>query len=275
VALLLRTLRGTATKVLQDSGGAVLGIVILARDTLIRVECERRVSQQCCVGSLHASKLACRPAVYLPLYHHRVSASPVENLAPLLGVRGLPEPDAANPYLERFYRDPERWALQNLLFFFERSVHEQVEALEGQLGVLQERLPQEHFDVFGREFHAQGFLADDDIAVADRLATLVADTLLPPDLVLYLDIDPQEAFSRIKTRGHVGDDSITLEYLCGLARRYEAFISSWHRCPVIRLNSTDFDVRAAEDVQAIADSVLTQLPTERSAFLERSATSRP
>ena len=199
----------------------------------------------------------------------------VENLAPLLGVRGLPEPDAANPYLERFYRDPERWALQNLLFFFERSVHEQVEALEGQLGVLQERLPQEHFDVFGREFHAQGFLADDDIAVADRLATLVADTLLPPDLVLYLDIDPQEAFSRIKTRGHVGDDSITLEYLCGLARRYEAFISSWHRCPVIRLNSTDFDVRAAEDVQAIADSVLTQLPTERSAFLERSATSRP
>jgi deoxyadenosine/deoxycytidine kinase len=199
----------------------------------------------------------------------------VQNLAPLLGVRGLREPDAANPYLERFYREPERWALQNLLFFFERSMHEQVGGLEGQLGVLQERIPQEHVDVFGREFHAQGFLADHDMALADRLATLVAGTLVAPDLVLYLEIDPEEAFSRIKTRGHVGDDSITLDYLRALARRYEAFIGSWDRCPVIRLNSIDLDVRAPEDVQAIADSVVTKLPAERSALLGRSATSRP
>jgi deoxyadenosine/deoxycytidine kinase len=199
----------------------------------------------------------------------------VENLAPLLGVTGLPEPDAANPYLERFYADPERWALQNLLFFFERSMHEQMGALKGQLGVLQERLPQEHVDVFGREFHAQGFLADHDMALAERLTTLVACTLVPPDLVLYLEIDPEEAFSRIKRRGHVGDDSITVGYLRGLARRYEAFIGSWHRCPVIRLDSMDLDVRAPEDVQAIAGSVLTQLPAERSALLGRPATSRP
>lgn len=198
----------------------------------------------------------------------------VRNLAPLLGLQPVPEPDAANPYLERYYRDPGRWAFQNLLFFFEQSVLDQVQAQQSPVGVIQERLPQEHIEVFGRKFNADGFVADDELALVDRLWALIARVVQSPTLLIYLEVDPDTAFSRIKARTHIGDDGLTLPYLRDLGRRYDSFIRSWKLCPVIRLDSRVIDVQEPDDVEQVAAIVLQHLPPVKAASLARSATSR-
>lgn len=188
----------------------------------------------------------------------------VGGLAFKLGLTPVLERDTANPYLERFYRDPERWALHNFLFFFEQSLTDQLAAAERGAGIVHERLPQEHLEVFGREFYAHGFLSDDDIALLERLWMLTGRLLRPPDLLIHLEVTPDRALARLRERRHAGDDQITRRYLDELGRRYDRFADSWRASPVLRIDTQGLDVRSAPAVDRIARDVLDLLPAAES-----------
>lgn len=193
----------------------------------------------------------------------------VRRLGLELGLTTLLERDIANPYLESFYGDPESWAFRSFLLFFEQSLADQLAARDGAAGVIQERLPQEHLEVFGREFRAHGFLSDDDMALFERLWMLTSRLLRPPDLLIHLDVDSDEAFARLRKRAHPGDDHITLQYLNELGRRYDQFVGSWDACPVMRVNTQVLDVRSAHDVERVASDVIELLPAAKSLSLAR------
>lgn len=193
----------------------------------------------------------------------------VAGLASELSITPLLERDTANPYLEPFYREPERWAFRNFLFFFEQSVADQLAARDRGRDALQERLPQEHLEVFGREFRARGFLSDDDMALLDRLWIVTSRLLRPPDLLIQLEVEPDNALARLRERAHPGDDRITRRYLNELGHRYDYFVDTWQASPVIRANSQEIDVRNADDVRRIARDVLKFLPAAKSLSIAR------
>ena len=68
-----------------------------------------------------------------------------------------------------------------------------------------------------------------------------------PNLIVHLDVSPEESLRRIKMRNRECESSISLDYLQNLHAAYEAFIADIARMiPVIRVNYERF--RTADEM---------------------------
>lgn len=171
----------------------------------------------------------------------------VRGLSRELGFASLEERFEENPYLERFYREPSRWAFKSFVFFFQRTLDDYLKAQESNSGSVQERVLEEHLLVFGEEFRADGYLEDEDLRVLRELTRSSLKMAKGPDLLIYLDIDPAEALARIRHRANEVEGEIPLEYLEALHRRYEDLLTQWQG-DLLRLKAREWDFRETAEV---------------------------
>ena len=161
-----------------------------------------------------------------------------KRLAARLGADLLLEQPGENPFLARFYEDMARYALPTQLFFlFQRS--RQLEPLAQP-------------DMFGRATVAD-FLIDKDplfarlTLSADELALYqrIYDALRPrapvPDLVIYLQAQPQVLIQRVRRRASDFERGIGEEYLALLAEGYARFFYHYAGSPVLIVNSENLN----------------------------------
>lgn len=186
----------------------------------------------------------------------------VHGLADDLGLLPLEERFEENPYLRRFYENPPAWAFRNYVFFLQRTAADYLQARASDAGGVQERTLEEHLEIFGREFHARGYLDDEDLEMITDLTRTTARALQPPDGLVYIEIDPAEALSRIVARNSSAEEGIEIDYLKDLGNRYEGYLSNWER-PLIRLDGNRLDFRNAEDRRTVVELVQKQLGREQ------------
>ena len=68
-----------------------------------------------------------------------------------------------------------------------------------------------------------------------------------PNIIVHLDVSPEESLRRIRLRDRDCENGITLEYLQGLHAAYEEFIADISKViPVIKVNYSEF--RTAEEM---------------------------
>jgi deoxyguanosine kinase len=159
-------------------------------------------------------------------------------LAARLGADLLLEQPGENPFLARFYQDMAHYALPTQLFFlFQRS--RQLEPLAQP-------------DMFGRATVAD-FLIDKDplfarlTLSADELALYqrIYDALRPrapvPDLVIYLQAQPQVLIERVRRRASDYERGIGEDYLALLAEGYARFFYHYAAAPVLIVNSENLN----------------------------------
>ena len=80
-----------------------------------------------------------------------------------------------------------------------------------------------------------------------------------PDLILYLDIEPEEALRRVNERSRGCESGLTLEYLQDLRKGYEEWLEDVKdRIPVIRL-----DWNTYQDHKKIADIIRVKLSNKK------------
>lgn len=179
----------------------------------------------------------------------------VRALATDLNALPLLERFEESPYLSGFYREPARWAFHHTVFFAEQSVRDQYEAQARGDFAVQERILEEHIWVFGAEFHAREYITDGDWSLLQRLAQDLGRELRPVDLLIYVDVAPDEALRRLRSRERRDELAVTLDYMSGLASRYEALVAGWSQSEVLRLPAEKYDFRNLNDLALVAEAV--------------------
>eukprot|EP01116_Phalansterium_solitarium_P020368 TRINITY_DN5994_c0_g1_i1.p1 TRINITY_DN5994_c0_g1~~TRINITY_DN5994_c0_g1_i1.p1 ORF type:complete len:184 (+),score=46.69 TRINITY_DN5994_c0_g1_i1:424-975(+) len=95
-----------------------------------------------------------------------------------------------------------------------------------------------------------GLLDERDYQTYCHLFANMSNFMNKPNLIIFLDVSPEESLERIKQRSRDCESTISLEYLQNLYRAYNEFILEIARAiPVIRVNYSKF--RTAEEMAAM------------------------
>ena len=137
------------------------------------------------------------------------------------------EPVDNNPYLADFYADMERWAINTQIYFLNKRFREVVEISRSDETIIQDRTIFEDARIFAPNLHDQGKLSDRDFDNYTDLFDLMISLVKLPDLMIYIRSSIPTLVEQIQKRGRDFEQSIRIDYLEGLSRRYEEWIATY------------------------------------------------
>ncbi|MGN5882922.1 MULTISPECIES: deoxynucleoside kinase [Staphylococcus] len=154
-----------------------------------------------------------------------------------------------NPYLDKFYDNFERWSFHLQIYFLAERFKEQKRMFEYGGGFIQDRSIYEDVDIFAKMHEEQGTMSPEDFKTYSELfeAMVMTPYFPKPDILIYLECDYDEVIERIRQRGRQMEIDTDPEYWKKLFRRYEAWISSFNACPVVRVNINEYDLHESPD----------------------------
>lgn len=159
-------------------------------------------------------------------------------LADTFNYEVLLEQAQENPFLERFYREPRRYALQTELFFlFQRA--EQLRELKQHS--LFEQVRVSDFLIDKNELFAQVTLDEDEFGLYRNVHRHLTLDAPRPDLVIYLQAPTSVLLQRIGKRGLAHERSIDGDYLDRLNNAYARFFHFYDDAPLLIVNAADID----------------------------------
>ncbi|OGR85038.1 MAG: hypothetical protein A3J74_07425 [Elusimicrobia bacterium RIFCSPHIGHO2_02_FULL_57_9] len=177
------------------------------------------------------------------------------DLARALNFEPILEEVDGNPYLDSFYSDMKGYGTMMQVWLLNHRFRQHREFVTrislGKIrGVVQDRTIWED-TIFARMLnaHPDKIISDLDYnTYLDLFDNMVLRELVFPQLLIYLDIKPETAITRIHSRGRAMEQSITLDYLTALMKNYEQFIQEMEGAGVrvLRLDWENF--RSVSDV---------------------------
>jgi deoxyguanosine kinase len=174
-----------------------------------------------------------------------------KRLAARLGTDLLLEQPGANPFLARFYQDMPRYALPTQLFFlFQRA--KQIEPL-AQPDMFS-RATVSDFLLDKDPLFARITLSSDELALYDRIYEALRPHAPTPDLVVYLQAQPDTLIDRVRRRAEQFERGISEEYLALLAEGYARFFYHYTAAPLLIVNSENLNfVEREADFELLID----------------------
>ncbi len=154
-----------------------------------------------------------------------------------------------NPFLERFYRNPQSAALPAQLFFlFQRA--RQLEALHQQDLFSTSHVADYLFDK--DRLFARMNLDADEFALYEQVYARLSIDVPRPDLVIYLQAPTDVLLERIARRGIVYEQQIDRAYLERLNNAYAGFFYDYRDAPLLIVNAAQADfVHRDQDYQQL------------------------
>jgi deoxyadenosine/deoxycytidine kinase len=174
-------------------------------------------------------------------------------LANQFGWRLVQEEVGHNPFLERFYENPRKFAFQTQLFFLLSRYRQQRELAQGNLfekGVVSD------YVLAKDKIFALINLEDDEIALYESIYRLLLPTVPRPDLVIYLQARPEVLLSRVRKRGVEYERNISLDYLRALSDAYNEYFFHYNETPLLVVNTSEIDfVESPRDLEHLVREV--------------------
>ncbi|MEZ5065601.1 MAG: deoxynucleoside kinase [bacterium] len=144
-----------------------------------------------------------------------------------------------NPFLARFYDDPEAYAFQTQMFFLLSRYRQQLEISQGQL--FTQNVVADY--IFAKDqIFATINLAEEELALYRSIVPLLSERLPKPDLVVYLQATTEVLLERIKRRGRSFERDISAEYLETLSEAYNHFFFHYDETPLLIVNTNEMDL---------------------------------
>jgi len=159
------------------------------------------------------------------------------------------EPVIDNVYLEDFYKDMEKYAFPLQIFLLNKRFKQQQQIIwQGKGGVLDRTIYED--GVFARMLKDSGHMDDRDYKTYMELFQNMSNFMQKPNIIVHLDVSPEESFRRIKMRSRDCESGVPLEYLKALHAAYEVFIQDISRViPVIKVDYREF--QTAEEMAKV------------------------
>jgi len=174
-------------------------------------------------------------------------------LAQKYASRLVKEEVAGNPFLERFYENPRKFAFQTQLFFLLSRYRQQRELAQGDL--FEGGLVCDYILAKDKIF-ALINLEDDEISLYESIYKLLVSTLPKPDLVIYLQARPEVLLSRVRKRGIAYERNISLDYLRTLSDAYNEYFFHYNETPLLVVNTSEIDfVESPRDLEHLVREV--------------------
>jgi deoxyadenosine/deoxycytidine kinase len=175
-------------------------------------------------------------------------------LAETFNYQVLLERPQENPFLERFYQDPKRYALQTQLFFLFQRAEQLRDARQEDLFT---DVKVSDFLIDKDKLFAEVTLDEDEYKLYQNVYQHMTFDAPTPDLVIYLQAPSDVLLQRIQQRGVASERDINGAYLDRLNDAYARFFHFYDRSPLLIINATDIDiVNREEDYQQLVDYAL-------------------
>lgn len=151
-----------------------------------------------------------------------------------------------NPYLDKFYKDFERWSFHLQIYFLAERFKEQKKMFECGGGFIQDRSIYEDTGIFAKMHYDKGTMSPVDYETYTSLfdAMVMTPYFPHPDLLIYIEGSLEDILYRIKERGRTMEQETPITYWEEMHARYEGWINQFNACPVLRLNIKDYDIQS-------------------------------
>lgn len=181
----------------------------------------------------------------------------VQRLAERLDARIVLEAFEDNPFLARFYQDRERFAFPTQIFFLMSRFKQQQELMQPDL--FRPNLLAD-YHLFKDRIFAELTLADQELALYERVYRSLATQILKPDVVIYLSAPLPTLLARIARRGRDIEKDMDPTYLADLARAYQRFFQRYEETALLRVDNDRLDYASATgDARVIIDDIVARV----------------
>lgn len=144
-----------------------------------------------------------------------------------------------NPFLPRFYEDPERHAFPVELYFMAERF-QQLKKLLSEADMFSAFTVSDFLFQKSLIF-AQQNLTDNEAKLYRMLFDIINPTLPKPDIVLYLYAPVDKLLANIKTRGRDYEQNIEAEYLQKIQNAYLEYFKLQQNMRIVLLDTTELN----------------------------------
>lgn len=160
-----------------------------------------------------------------------------------------------NPYLESFYEDMKRWSFNLQVYFLNSRFRQVLDIRNSGQDIIQDRTIYEDAYIFAANLYDMGLMETRDYENYRSLFELMSSFLEAPDLLIYLRASVPTLVRQIQKRNRDYEQSIRLDYLNALNRRYEDWISKYSKGKLLVIESDNIEIENPEDLGCIIDRI--------------------
>jgi deoxyguanosine kinase len=159
-------------------------------------------------------------------------------LSERLSARLVLENFEENPFLQKFYEDPEHYAFQTQIYFLLSRYRQQQELFQTDL--FHKHIVSDY--IFEKDkIFAYLTLRDDELKLYENLLSAIEKTVPQPDLVIYLQSSVDRLMENIRKRGRDIEKKMSKEYIVELNEAYNYFFFRYKSSPLLIVKSTEID----------------------------------
>lgn len=164
---------------------------------------------------------------------------------------------ADNPFLEKFYKDPEHYAFPvEMTFLMDR--YQQLKELLTARDLFTDFVIGDYF-IDKCLLFSKNNLSKDEFSLFKTVFDTIAGFLPKPDLILYLYTKPDRLLKQIAKRNRSFEKDITAEYLNDIQEKYLTYFRENQQIPILLVDTEELDfVENPTDYQRFKELIATQ-----------------
>ncbi|MCQ2322291.1 MAG: deoxynucleoside kinase [Bacteroidales bacterium] len=160
-----------------------------------------------------------------------------------------------NPYLESFYDDMQRWSFNLQVFFLNSRLRQVLDIRKSGEDIIQDRTIYEDAYIFAANLYDMGLMETRDYENYQSLFELMTSFIQAPDLLIYLRASVPTLVRQIQKRNRDYEQSIRLDYLKALNKRYENWISNYDKGKLLIIESDDLELENPDDLSVVIEKI--------------------